>query len=356
MNKWFLSLLLVIGTCGDSLAKDEFEVVELATGIAHPWGLAITPRGEMIIGSRNGEIYWRNAVGKLQQIDHAPVSAGGQGGLLDLVLHPQFARNGYVYASGSYQRGRLRGTRLMRAHFDNGKLSDWQTLFEADNLARGGRHFGSRLLFDHDGNLFMSLGDRGSRARAQDLHDHAGTILRLDSDGAPMVGNPFAEQLAVYSYGHRNVQGLALHPVSGKVWAHEHGPRGGDEVNLIIKGANYGWPLVTYGLAYSGFRIGEGTHEAGTLQPLWYWTPSIAPSGMDFYQGDVFPEWEGDLLVGALAGQALIRLEILGDRVIAEHRMLEGVLGRIRTVKVNRGNVYLLTDAGNGKLYQLRPL
>ena len=351
-----LLLALLLGLSSLTAAQTQVTAIELASGIPSPWGLAITPSGEMFISSRDGDVYWRDRSGELRLIDEVAVSTGGQGGLLDLALHPDFTSNGYVYASASYRRGGLRGTALLRARFADGQFSDWQTLLQADNLARGGRHFGSRLVFDNAGHLFMSLGDRGDRDRAQDLSDHVGTMLRLDSDGRPIASNPFpAANPAVYSYGHRNIQGMALHPTSGKVWTHEHGPRGGDEVNLLTKGANYGWPLVTYGVAYSGFKIGEGTHKEGTEQPLWYWVPSIAPSGMAFYEGDVFPEWQGDLLVGALAGQALVHLEVSGDEIVSEQRMLEGAIGRVRTVQVHQGEVYLLTDSGNGKLYQLQP-
>ena len=353
LSVWALSLALATPL----QAEVKFEAVELAAGIEHPWGLAITPSGAMFIGSRSGAIYRLGTAGNLSLTTRLEVSTGGQGGLLDFELHPDFAEQPYLYASASYARGRQRGTRLLRARVDDsGGLSAWRALFEGDNLASGGRHFGARLLFDRAGNLYMGLGDRGDRPRAQDLRDHAGTILRLDSNGAPVADNPFPENPAVYSYGHRNIQGMALHPDTGRVWAHEHGPRGGDEVNLIAAGANYGWPLVTYGVAYSGFKIGEGTHKAGTEQPKWYWVPSIAPSGMAFYHGEQFPEWQGDLLVGALVGRALVRLELDGDQVIAEHRMLEGELGRIRTVRVHDGEVYLLTDANNGKLYRLRRL
>ena len=338
-----------------TLAAQDFRVLELASGIEHPWGLALLDNGEALIGSRDGKVYWLDSAGNLKLAGAAEVSSGGQGGLLDFALHPDFDQNRYLYASASYSSGFRRGTRLLRARVDSGIVTDWEVLFEADNLAGGGRHFGSRLVFTSVNELFMGLGDRGDRERAQDLSDHVGTVLRLDSEGAPLAGNPWPQQPAVYSYGHRNIQGMALQPGTGRLWAHEHGPRGGDEVNIIIAGANYGWPLVTHGISYAGFKIGEGTHKDGIEPPLWYWVPSIAPSGMAFYQGDQFPQWQGDLLVGALAGQALLRLEVDDASISAEHRLLVGELGRIRTIKVHQGLIYLLSDSNNGKLYQLSP-
>jgi aldose sugar dehydrogenase len=227
-------------------------------------------------------------------------------------------------------------------------------------MAGGGRHFGSRLGFDRDGYLFVTLGERGQDERAQDLGALAGKVVRLHPDGSVPDDNPFVGRNdaapEIFSYGHRNPQGLAVHPETGAVWVEEHGPRGGDEVNVVRAGANYGWPVITYGRAYSGLPMGEGSEKEGMEQPLHYWVPSISPSGMAFYGGDAFPAWQGDLFVGALSGELLARLELDGEQVVAEERLLEGVLGRIRDVRVGPdGYLYLLTDYADGALVRLEP-
>ena len=225
-----------------------------------------------------------------------------------------------------------------------------------------GRHFGSRLVFDGKGHLYITLGDRGERPRAQQLDDHAGSVIRLNDDGSVPPDNPYiATDKAlpeIFSYGNRNMQGAALHPRTGELWTHEHGPQGGDEINVIRAGVNYGWPVITYGVNYGiGTRIGAGTHQEGMAQPLYYWVPSIAPSGMAFYTGDAIPQWQGNLLVGSLKFSALVRLELDGEKVLHEERLLRGELGRIRDVRQGPdGLVYLLTDASNGGLFRLSPV
>jgi glucose/arabinose dehydrogenase len=225
----------------------------------------------------------------------------------------------------------------------------------------GGRHFGSRLVFDRAGYLFITLGDRGDQDRAQRLNDHAGSVIRLHDDGRVPADNPFAGRAGAlpqkYTLGNRNMQGAALHPETGVLWTHEHGPQGGDEVNVIRPGRNYGWPVITYGVNYGvGTKIGEGTHKAGMEQPLHKWVPSIAPSGMAFYTGDKFPRWRGDLFVGSLKFQLLVRLKLDGETVVQEERVLEGELGRIRDVRVGPdGYIYLLTDSSDGALVRLEP-
>jgi glucose/arabinose dehydrogenase len=224
-----------------------------------------------------------------------------------------------------------------------------------------GFHFGSRLVFDRDGLLYVTLGDRGEMARAQRLDDHAGKILRLTDDGRPAPGNPFANDPKVrpeiYTLGNRNVQGAALHPKTGVLWAHEHGPQGGDELNVIRPGVNYGWPVITHGVNYvSGTRIGEGTEKAGMAQPVKYWVPSPALSGMAFYDGDRFPRWRGDVLIGALRGQALIRVRLDGEKFVEDEFMLAGNVPRVRDVRAGPdGYVYLLTDQPNGAILRLEP-
>jgi glucose/arabinose dehydrogenase len=224
-----------------------------------------------------------------------------------------------------------------------------------------GLHFGSRLVFDRKGMLYMTLGDRGEMQRAQDLGDHRGKILRLTDEGKPAPGNPFLgdgkARAEIFSYGHRNVQGAALHPRSGELWVAEHGPQGGDELNLVRAGVNYGWPVITYGVNYgTGTKIGEGTSKPGMAQPQKYWVPSPALSGMAFYEGDRFPRWRGDVLIGALRGQALIRVRLDGERVVGDEFMLDGALPRVRDVRAGPdGYVYLLTDEPDGALLRLEP-
>lgn len=243
-----------------------------------------------------------------------------------------------------------------------GRLRDQQLVFKAEPKSHGGRHFGSRLVFGPDGYLYITVGDRGDQVRAQRLDDHAGSVIRLRDDGDIPDDNPFLKRQKnvkpeIYSYGHRNPQGMAVNPFTGDLWIHEHGPQGGDEINVIRPGHNYGWPIITYGVNYgTGTPIGEGTHRDGMTQPLYYWVPSIAPSGMCFYNGDRFPDWRGNLFVGSLKFGQLVRLQLKDGVVVGEERLLGGKLGRIRDVECHwDGNLYLLTDEPNGGLYRLEP-
>jgi glucose/arabinose dehydrogenase len=338
-----------------------FRVVEIAGGLEHPWAVAFLPDGDLLVTERPGRLrILRDGVLDPAPLEGVPeVYASGQGGLLDVALDPNFARNRLIYLSYAARLDGGAGTRVARARLGEGGLEDLVVIFEGLAVG-GGRHFGSRLGFDPDGYLFVTLGERGQSERAQELGDLAGKVVRLHPDGRVPEGNPFVDRAdaapEVFSYGHRNPQGLAVHPETGRVWVEEHGPRGGDEVNVVQAGANYGWPVITYGRAYSGLSIGEGSAKEGMTQPVHYWVPSISPSGMAFYQGDAFPEWRGDLLVGALSGRLLARLELDGERVVEEERLLEGLLGRIRDVRVGPdGYVYLLTDERDGALLRLEP-
>jgi glucose/arabinose dehydrogenase len=248
----------------------------------------------------------------------------------------------------------------VRARLEDGALVDLEEIFQAQPGFSGGRHFGSRLAFDPDGYLFITVGERGQRDEAQSLESHNGTVVRLHDDGTIPEDNPFVGEAGarpeIFSYGHRNPQGMDIHPETGVPWLQEHGARGGDEVNIVEAGVNYGWPVITYGIDYSGAPIGEGTAKPGMAQPIHYWVPSIAPSGMTFYSGDAFPEWQGDLFVGALKFALITRLELDGDQVLAEERLLEDQLGRIRDVRTGPdGFLYLLTDEADGALYRLQP-
>ena len=341
--------------------QHEFRVEVLMEGLAHPWGLAFLPDGRMLVTERSGTLNLVDPDGWTRQrvAGVPPVDARNQGGLLDVALHPDFGDNRFVYLTWSGAGEQGNATHLGRGRLEGGRLADFQALFVATPFADSTKHFGSRLVFDGDGHLFMTVGERGQRDRAQDLADHNGSVLRLRPEGSIPPDNPFANRSdardAIWSYGHRNPQGAALHPDTGRMWIHEHGPRGGDEVNIPRPGDNYGWPVITYGREYYGPEIGPDA-KPGLQQPVHQWTPSIAPSGMAFYTGDAFPQWQGDLFVGALKFRTLVRLELEGDQVVGETRLLEDAGWRIRDVRQGSdGLLYLLTDSSHGKLVRLAP-
>jgi aldose sugar dehydrogenase len=336
-----------------------FALVPVVSGLEHPWGMAFLPDGSILITERPGRLrIVRGGILDPTPIGGAPeVFAQGQGGLLDVALHPDFESNRRLYLSYAALEEGLAGTRVASALLRSVVLEDLQVIFDARPFAEGSQHFGSRLAFDEHNLLYVTLGERGHADRAQNLSDLAGKVVRVLADGQAPVNNPFVAAPQVFSYGHRNPQGMAVHPETGEVWLHEHGPRGGDEVNVVRPGVNYGWPVISYGADYlTGLPIGEGTHKEGMAQPIHYWVPSIAPSGMVFYQGEAFPGWQGDLLVGALGGQLLARLELEGEVVVAEERLLGGTIGRIRDVEIGPDDfVYLLTDEVQGGLWRLEP-
>jgi len=339
----------------------DFRVVPVVEGLVRPWAMAFLPGGDMLVTERPGRLRLiRDGTLVADPVAGLPeIAVQGQGGLLDVTLHPEFRDNRLVYLSYAAAGEGGYGTEVARGRYRDGRLEDVVVIFRALPKERGGRHFGSRLVFDNQGRLYITLGDRGHRPNGQDLGTHTGSVVRINADGSVPGGNPFAdgERPEIYSYGHRNVQGAALHPRTGELWTHEHGPQGGDELNIVRRGANYGWPVITYGANYgSGTAIGEGTHKRGMEQPTWYWVPSIAPSGMSFYTGDRFPAWRDSVFVGALKYQLLVRLELDGERVKSEERMLEGRYGRIRAVAEGPdGYLYLLTDESNGRLLRLEP-
>ena len=353
------------GAAVERTEKHAVRVNVLARGLEHPWSLAFLPDGRMLVTERPGRLRYVAADGALDPTPIAglpeAVAAAGQGGLHDVTLHPGFPRNRLVYLAYAGRGAGGYGTELARGRLEGHRLTDVEVLFRALPKSRGGQHFGGRVVFDGAGHLFLTLGDRGDRPRAQDLGDHAGSIIRLGEDGGVPADNPFVPSAGarpeIFTLGNRNVQGAAMNPWTGELWTHEHGPQGGDEVNVIRAGANYGWPVVTYGRNYVfGTRIGEGTHKEGMAPPLHQWTPSIAPSGMAFYDGDKFPGWRGSLLVGALKFRLLARLEFEGERFVREERMLEDAIGRIRDVRVGpEGYVYLLSDARKGVIARLEP-
>lgn len=347
----------------DAEQPDPLEPEILLSGLEHPWGMAFLPDGDLLITERPGRLRRVHQGQLLAEPIRGlpPIAAVGQGGLLDLALHPQYAENGWIYLSYAAGEDGMVGTEVLRGRLNNDRLEEVQVLFRLQPKSDTGHHFGSRLVFDRAGYLYITLGDRGDRPRAQRLDDHAGSVIRLHDDGRVPSDNPFVHTPGalpeIYSYGHRNQQGAALNPVTGEVWTHEHGPQGGDELNRIQAGANFGWPVITYGVNYGiGTKIGEGTEKPGMKQPLYYWVPSIAPSGMAFYTGDRYPGWKGSLFIGSLKFRLLVRLELDGIRVVKEHRMLKDVLGRIRDVRQGPdGYLYLLTDESNGKLVRLLP-
>ncbi len=344
-------------------------IVRLTEGLEHPWGLAFLPDGRMLVTERPGRLRVVERDGRLDPVPVAGLprtDAQGQGGLLDVALHPRFAENGFIYWSYAQRDASGKnGTEVARGKLAGGpgrwRIDGVQVIFRMQPKSGGGLHFGSRLVFDRGGHLFVTLGERGDMQRAQRLDDHGGKIVRLTDDGKPAPGNPFFDRAGarpeIYSYGHRNVQGAAIDPATGVLWATEHGPQGGDELNVIKAGVNYGWPVITYGVNYViGTRIGEGTEKPGMAQPVKYWIPSPALSGLAFYAGDRFPKWRGDLLLGALRGQALIRVRVDGEKFVADEFMLRGAVPRIRDVRVGPdGFVYLLTDESNGAILRLEP-
>jgi glucose/arabinose dehydrogenase len=343
--------------------KHAFRVVELVRGLDQPWALAFLPDGRMLVTEKVGRLRII-AGGKLdpQPVAGLPeVAVHGQGGLMDVALHPKFADNGLVYLSYAARGQDGFGTEVARGRLSGHQLENVQVLFRQSPKGSRGQHFGSRLVFDREGYLYITLGDRGQMARAQRPDDHAGSVIRLHDDGHVPADNPFVGKAGwkpeKYTLGNRNQQGAALHPQSGILWTHEHGPQGGDEVNVIRAGANYGWPVITYGVNYGiGTKIGEGTAKAGMEQPIHKWVPSIALSGMAFYAGDRFPKWRGNLFVGALRGEVLVRLELDGEKVLREERLIRGELGRIRDVRVGPdGLIYLLTDESRAVLARLEP-
>jgi glucose/arabinose dehydrogenase len=347
---------------------DKVEVIieTVARNLENPWGLAFLPDNRMLVTERPGRLRIADADGTLSEpIRGVPrVVARGQGGLLDVALDPNFAQNRLVYLSFAEDRGEGRaGTSVARGRLNANAtaLEAVQIVFRQEPTHTGNNHWGSRLIFDRDGNLFVTLGDRFDlRNQAQKPANHLGKIVRIKPDGGAAPNNPFLNREnarpEIWSLGHRNVQSAALHPTTGELWTVEHGARGGDEVNIPQKGKNYGWPVISYGVDYSGAKIGEGTKKEGLEQPVYYWDPSIAPSGMAFYTGDKFPAWRGSILVGALAGKLVSRLETNGNRVTGEERMLEQLGERIRDVRQGPdGLVYLLTDSRNGRILRMKP-
>lgn len=330
--------------------------------LINPWGMVFLPNGEMLVTEKEGRIV-RIKNGQIidKNVQGGPESVRqGQGGLMDIGLHPDFENNQWVYFTYASNEGEGSGamTAVSRAKWNGESFTDHTQLYKGSPNTRAGQHFGSRLSFDHEGYLYFSIGDRGNRDQnPQDITRDGGKIYRLHDDGRIPDDNPFKDlrgaREAIFSYGHRNPQGMATHPETGDIWTHEHGPRGGDEINLIRKGKNYGWPVISYGINYSGTSFTDITEKEGMEQPINYWVPSIAPCGLDFLTSDRYPGWKGNLIVGSLKFNYLVRCELEGNKIVKQERIAEGI-GRVRSVKQGP-NGYLYVGVEGRGLYKLTP-
>jgi aldose sugar dehydrogenase len=343
----------------------QLDVRTVARGLVNPWALAFLPDGTMLVTERPGRLRVVTSDGNISPpVNGVPeVWASGQGGLLDVVTDRSFAQNRTIYFCYAERADGGGRTAIARARLGDGnsRLDDVKVIFRQQGPLSSGNHYGCRIAQADDGNLFVTLGDHfGPRDQAQSLGDHLGKVIRIAPDGSVPPGNPFIGRAdarpEIWSYGHRNAQALAIHPSSGELWEIEHGPRGGDEVNVIGKGKNYGWPVIGYGVDYSGAKIHDATAKDGMEQPVKYWVPSIAPSGMAFYTGALFPQWSGSLFTGALRGAMLVRLTLNGNTVMAEERLLQDLNARIRDVRQGPdGALWLLTDSSSGRLLRVAP-
>jgi aldose sugar dehydrogenase len=361
----FLCLLLVLLTQSSfSIGNNNNENIEntiIAHSLGVPWGMSLLPNNTMLISQRNAKLSLLNlATNELISISGLPeIKVEGQGGLFDVVLSPDYANNGWIFFSYNKKVEGQGATTLARAKLDGNTLVDWQNLLISQSRSNKKFHFGGRITFDNRGHLFLSIGDRGVRSNAQDLNNHAGSILRLNLDGTIPQDNPFIDDKEVldeiWSYGHRNPQGLFFNKQTQQLWSNEHGPRGGDEINLIAAGKNYGWPVISYGMEYyAPIPVGKGKKRDGMEQPIKYYTPSIAPSSLIQYSGKAFPEWKDNLLAGALTLQHLNKVTLdENNQAVAEERLLEPI-GRIRNIiESPEGWLYIATD--NGQIIRIQP-
>jgi glucose/arabinose dehydrogenase len=364
--------VIVSGQTTSRSAYHDYRVVTVVDALVQPWSIAFLPGGDALITERPGRLrILRQGKVLAQPVDGVPkVFHSSQGGLLEVMPHPNFASNRLIYISYSKPGATDADSRtaLIRARFENDKLTDVKEIFDA--VSKGRNHYSGKIAFDKNGYLFLTLGDRQVPPEgnleahpAQDLSNHHGKVVRLHDDGRVPMDNPFVNRAGarpeIWSYGHRNLQGLAIHPETGDVWADEHGPQGGDELNLIQPGRNYGWPVIGFGVNYTtGLAIHSGTHRQGMEQPVRVWVPSIGISGMMFYTGDKFPQWRGNMFIGGLAGQQLSRLTLNGRRIVNEETLVQG-MGRIRDIRQGpEGFIYLVTDDRDGKptpIYRLEP-
>jgi glucose/arabinose dehydrogenase len=360
---------IAVGATGDApvvaTEKGKVRLETFAEGLDRPWGLAFLPDGRALVTEKPGRLRIVARDGQLSEpIAGVPqVDANRQGGLLDVTIDPDFARNATIYLSYAEPRGDGKnGTSVARARLGNAGLTDVQVIFRQEPALAGGHHFGSRLVFRRDGTLFVTLGDRNNgRDYVQKLDNHIGKVVRIDRDGKVPQDNPFRGKAGarpeLWSTGHRNVQGAALDPATGELWTNEHGPKGGDELNRTLAGLNFGWPVVTYGVEYSGAKISDRTEAPGFESPVHQWTPSIGTSGLAFYTASRIPGWTGSVFVGGLASRDVSRLELRDGKVVKEERLFGKELGkRIRTIVAGPdGALYLLTDEGDGQIVRVVP-
>ncbi|MGX7744732.1 PQQ-dependent sugar dehydrogenase [Rhodopseudomonas parapalustris] len=364
------SLLIITASRGASTTFDSsagpLAVQTVAENLVHPWGLTFLPDGRMLVTERPGRLRLVTQQGQVSKpLRGVPeVWASGQGGLLDVATDKDIATNHTIYLCYAERDGRGGRTAVARARLTDGdapRLDDVKVIFRQQGPLSSGNHYGCRIAQGAGGDLFVTLGEHYAyRDQAQSLANHLGKIVRIAPDGSVPKDNPFADRDGakpeIWSLGHRNPQGLAFNPADGSLWEVEHGPRGGDEVNLIRKGENYGWPVIGYGIDYSGAKIHEATAKPGMQQPIKYWVPSISPSGMAFYTGKLFPTWKGSLFVGALSGQMLVRLSLQGDKITGEERLLQALSERIRDVRQGPdGALWLLTDSDAGRILRVAP-
>ena len=361
--------LVVFTSCAQPKKKNDvalkiepqsYKIEVVVKNLNNPWGMVWLPDGSMLITEKDGRlIHFKN--GKKTEIANVPkVYNSGQGGLLDIELHPNYAENGWIYITYSSEEGVGDGgnTALMRCKLEADSLTNIEKLYKAEPNTTAGQHFGSRIEFDNDGFVYFSIGERGERdVNPQDIARDGGKIYRLNDDGSIPKDNPFFNEpgakKAIYTYGNRNPQGMANHPETGKIWMHEHGPKGGDEINIIKKGGNYGWPIVTYGVNYSGTEITDETIKKGIEPPVYYWVPSIAPCGMAFVDGDKYPQWKGKLLVGSLKFAYVELLTLDGEKVIGREKIAQDI-GRVRNVKMGTDDLIYIAVEGQG-IFRLVP-
>lgn len=363
------SFLIVTGTRGENTSfassAGQLEVQTFASGLVNPWSLAFLPDGRMLVTERPGRMRIVTTEGQLSPpLKGVPdVWATGQGGLLDVITDKSFAQNKTIYFCFSERTSGGGRTAVARARLNDGggRLDELKVIFRQDGPLSSGNHYGCRIVQANDGNLFVTLGEHFSyRDEAQNLGNHLGKLIRIAPDGSVPADNPFVgrddAKPEIWSYGHRNAQGLAINPVSGDLWETEHGPRGGDEVNIIGKAKNYGWPVIGYGIDYSGVKIHESPTKDGMEQPVKYWVASISPSGMTFYSAKLFPKWAGSLFTGALTGKMLVRLSLNGGTVTGEEHLLQNLNERIRDVRQGPdGALWLLTDNSAGRIMRVSP-
>ncbi|PCE64817.1 PQQ-dependent sugar dehydrogenase [Sediminicola luteus] len=367
--KYLLLLLVFCNACGQNNKDTGIESPEtqkikpqlVVSDLEIPWGMAFLPDGGILITEKKGQLYRIKGTKKTIIGNTPEVFFSGQGGLLDVALHPNFSENQFIYLTYASSEGGGDGghTALMRARLQGDQLTENQVLYKGTPNTEKGHHFGSRIAFDRDGYLYFTIGDRGNRdENPQNITRDGGKVYRLHDDGSIPSDNPFVNasgaKTAIYSYGHRNPQGMALHPKTGAIWTHEHGPKGGDEINIIKKGENYGWPVISYGINYDGTSFTDITEKEGMLQPLHYWVPSIAPSGLAIVSSDKYPDWQGDLLVGSLSFQYLEHLVMDGEKVVKREKLMEDI-GRVRdVVQAPDGYIYVAVESKG--IYRLDPM